>query len=362
MTKLPLIEILLLLCVAVHPACDKAEASELPETFALTDTMLNRIELVEVSMEPVETELRLFGKITAENDKKAHVYPVVGGIVTSVRVELGDYVKQGQVLATIRSGEIAQYQKERQDALNALSLAEKNLQVARDLQRSRLNSEREVAAAEKEVENARAELSRISDIFSIYRLQDGSVFQVTAPISGFVIEKQVTQNEQISADLGASLFSIADINEVWAMANVSESDIAKVKVGQAATIQTLAFPDRSYQGAIDKIFNAIDPETRAMKARITLPNADLMLKPEMNCTVNLRFASGASLPTIPASALIFEKSRYWVMVFHSREQIETRPVTVHSQLGDKVFIAEGLAAGESIIATQSLFIYDALND
>ncbi len=292
----------------------------------------------------------------------AQVYPIVSGIVKSINVELGDYVKQGQVLASIQSSEVASFQKEKLDAVNDAAIAEKNLQVAKDLFAGKLNSEKDVAAAERELEKAKAELERINEIYSIYSLKGGSLFNVTAPISGFVVTKKINQNEQIKLDNSEPVFSIADIDEVWALANVNESDIAKVQVGYDVTLNTLAFPDIPFKGKIDKIFNAIDPLTKSMKVRVKIPNGDLKLKPEMNCTVAVSYSEKQTMITVPSSAVIFDKSKYWVMVFKDKRNIETRKVEVYRQLGEITYIKNGVKEGETVISKNGLLIYDALND
>jgi len=342
--------------------CHQTEAPELATAFALSDTMMARSGFEKVAMQPVKNEIRLFGKIAADNNKTAQVYPVVGGVVTSINVELGDYLREGQVMATIQSSEVAQFQKERLDALSEVAVAEKNLSVANDLYKGKLNSERDVAVAEKQVENARAELARVNDIYKIYNLKAGSVYNVVAPISGFVITKRINQNEQLPSDLAEPLFSIAEINEVWALANVNESDISNIKVGVEATVKTLAFPGELFRGKIDKVFNAIDPETRSIKARVKIANPDFRLKPEMNCTVSVHYTEPDSLPAVKSSAVIFDKSKNWVMVFKDKHNIETRLVTVYRQLGDLTYISSGLAPGETVITDNSLLIYDAIND
>src|SRR5690606_5611468 len=103
--------------------------------------------------------------------------------------------------------------------------------------------------------------------------------------------------------------------------DVCSSDL-KIQVGYDAEIRTLAFPDIIYQGKIDRIFNAIDPETKSMIVRIKIPNNDLRLKPEMNCTVSVKFSEEQKMVAVPSSAVIFEKSKYWLMVFNDRHNIE----------------------------------------
>ncbi len=348
--------------MVIFSRCTNKQSHETLTAFSMSDAMMEKCEFYKAKKEVVKNEIRLFGKITADNNKMAQVYPIVSGIVKSIHVELGDYVKQGQVLASIQSSEVASFQKQKLDAINDVAIAEKNLQVAKDLFEGKLNSEKDVAVAERELEKAKAELARINEIYSIYSLKEGTVFNIIAPISGFVVTKKINQNEQIRLDNSEPVFSIAEINEVWALANVNESDIAKIQVGYDANVNTLAFPEVPFEGKIDKIFNAIDPETKSMKVRIKIPNNDFKLKPEMNCTVIVRYNENHSMVSVPSSAVIFDKSKYWVMVFKDRHNIETRKIEIFRQLGEFTYIKEGLTEGETVISKNALLIYDALND
>src|SRR6188508_2092090 len=99
--------------------------------FSMSDTMMAKCKFSTATLKDVRDELKLFGKITPDNSKQVHVYPIMSGNVLSLKVELGDFVKQGQVLATVRSGEVADFQRQRLDAKADVALAEKNLQVSR---------------------------------------------------------------------------------------------------------------------------------------------------------------------------------------------------------------------------------------
>ncbi len=313
-------------------------------------------------MQLVKNELRLFGKVEADNNKMAHVYPVTGGIVSKVNVELGDYVKEGQLLATVRSSEVADFERQLLHARSDLAIADKNLQVARDLFAGRLTSEKEVLAAEKDVDKAKAELNRINEVYSIYHLNQGSEFRITAPISGFIIRKDITQNEELRSDRSEEVFTVAQINEVWVLANVNESNIAKVQIGYEAEVQTLSYPDRVFKGKVDKIFNVIDPATKAMKILVKINNSDLLLKPEMNATVNLKFSENKELVAVPSSAIIFDKNKDWVVIYKEEATPEVRQVSVYHNLGDIAYISSGISENESVISRNALLVYDALID
>jgi cobalt-zinc-cadmium efflux system membrane fusion protein len=351
------------LCTVLITGCHKKQPTSTPGVaFSMSDTMMRRCEFATVEMLDVKNELTLFGKIAADNSRQAHIYPIMSGSVSDIPVELGDYVKQGQVLATIQSSEVADFQRQLLDAQADVAVAEKNLQVSKDLYQGKINSERDVNTAEKGLEKANAELSRIQEVYSIYHLKKGSSYNIVAPISGFIVFKDITQNEQLRSDKSDIIFSIAQIEEVWVLANVNESNIANVAVGYQAEVSTISYPDKIFLGKVDRIFNVIDPETKAMKIMIRIQNPDLLLKPEMNATVILKHSEKRSMLAVPSSAVIFDKSKNWIMVFKDRNNIDTRQIEVYRQLGDVTYISGGLKEGEKVISKNGLMIYDALND
>lgn len=357
-----LFKLALLAAVAISCSSKNQDSEKTNATFTLTDTMLAKMKTADVTNTRLKNELRLFGKITADNNKLVEVFPVVGGYVTSVKVELGDHVEKGQLLATIRSTEVAGYEKDKLDAENDVVVAEKNLKVTTDLFESKLASEKDVIAAKSELVKAQAELNRIREVFSIYSMKGSATYEVRAPISGFVVQKNINIDMQLRSDRTDNIFDIAQIEEVWALANVNESDIAKVKIGFNADVKTLSYPDKIFHGQVDKIFNVIDPDTKAMKVRIKLNNSDLLLKPEMTSTVLLSFEEPGEMLAVPSASVIFDKSKYFVMVFKDKSHIETRQVEVFRQVGDVTFISSGITEGEKVITTTNLLIYDALND
>lgn len=352
---------ILLLMIAAS-SCSNPKVVENEKAFTLSDSMMKTTTLDTVKSREVWNEIRFFGKITDDNNKTAQVFPVVSGVVKTINVGLGEYVKQGQVLASIQSMEVASFQKEQMDAVNNLAIAEKNIQTARDLYEGKLTSEKEFITAEKELEKAKAELDRINQVYKIYSINKGSIMNIIAPRSGFIITKKINQNELLRADSDDPIFSIADIKEVWAVANVNESDISKIREGYTASVETIAFPDRPFEGKIEKIYNVIDPETQSMKFRVRIPNEPFNLKPEMNCTVTVSYSENKSMLAVPTSAVLFDKSKYWVMVFKDRHNIETRQVEIYRQLGKTSYVSAGLEAGELVLTSNALLIYDAINE
>ncbi|WP_431241689.1 efflux RND transporter periplasmic adaptor subunit [Flavobacterium sp. P21] len=344
-------------------SCKKeVENPQTNSSFALSDAMLKTTSTAVAQTQPVKNELNFYGKITADNNKMIDVYPLVGGNVIKVNVELGDYVKKGQVLATIRSTDIADFEKQSLDAKSDLLVAKNNLKVAQELFDGKLNSESDVLQAKSEVNKAQTQLSKIQETYKIYNIKAGSIYEVTAPISGFIIQKSINQDMLLRNDRSENIFDIAEISEVWAMANINEMDINKVKLGIDADVTTLSYPDKVFKGKVDKIFNVIDPETKAMQARIKLQNSDYLLKPDMNANIKLTFKEDKSMIAIPSEAIVFDKSKNFVMIFKDRNNIETRQVDVYRVVGKTTYISSGLKENEKVITNNQLFIYRALNE
>ena len=341
---------------------DPNKNQEIKKAFVLSDKMLSTTKIETASTQPLKNELSFYGKIVADNNKMIEVFPMVGGSVTKVYVELGDYVKKGQLLATIRSMEVAGFEQELEDAKNNVVVAKNNVKVAEELFEGKLSAERDVIETKSQLKKAQSQLHRIQETYKIYNIRDGATFEVHSPLNGFIVQKNINQDMLLRNDRSNNIFDIAEIDNVWAIANVNESDINEVKLGIEAAVSTLSYPDKKFYGNVDKIFNIIDLETKAMKVRIKLPNPDYLLKPEMRATIKLSYIENATMIAIPSQALVFDKSKNFVIIFKDRYNIETRQVKVFRQVGNTTFISSGLKEGEKVITENQLLIYDALND
>lgn len=355
--------IIVMSMVAFFCACkNEKKADEIKETFVLSDKMLSTTKTEIATIQPLKNELNFYGKITTDNNKMIEIFPIVGGNVTKVYVELGDYVTKGQLLATIRSTEVAGFEKELDDAKNDAIVAKNNLKVAQELFEGKLSAEREVVEAKSQLDKAQSQLHRIQETYKIYNIKGGATFEVRSPLSGFIIQKNINQDMLLRNDKSDNIFDIAQIDDVWAIANINESDINQVKLGINATVTTLSYPNKNFFGKVDKIFNVIDPETKAMKARVKLNNSGFLLKPEMRATIKLSYEEEKRMMAIPSKAVIFDKSKSYVMIFKDRNNITTRQIEVFRQVGNSTYLISGVQEGEKVITENQLLIYDALND
>lgn len=339
-------------------ASPRAEAG-----FVVSDQLLRELKLDTVRQQPLRDELTLTGQIASNGDKTVQVYPLVGGVVERLNVALGDHVAKGQVLAVIRSGEIADLQNQSSTAGTDLDIARKNLAVLADQYKSGLASERAVSLARQELRKAQSNVGKSRKQLSVYGVSADGTYTLRAPISGFITEKNVTDHMQFNADNVGSLFTVSNLDDVWIMANVFESDISRVQQGFAADVTTIAYPDKHFTGHIDKVFNMLDPESKVMKVRVRLDNPDYLLKPEMYAQIRVSSVVGTGrMLAVPAQCVVFDKDRSFVLVFKDRHHIETREVQLAQTVGATAYVAQGLRAGERIIARNQLLLYNELND
>jgi cobalt-zinc-cadmium efflux system membrane fusion protein len=343
--------------------CSSPEVKqEKPAPFQLSEVMMKQLELDTVRLRPVQSELAFSGQVVSNGDQTAKVFPLVGGVVEDLKVELGDHVTKGQLLAVVRSGEIADVQNQSSLAGTDLAIARKNLTVAEDQFAAGLISERDLVLARQEARKATGNATKSRKQLGIYGVSSEGRYTIKAPISGFITEKNVTENMQYNDDNVDHFFTIANLDEVWVMANVFESDIAKVKLGDGVLVTTLSYPDKPLRGKIDKLFNVLDPDSKVMKVRVRLANPGYLLKPAMYAQVRIENTAGTHMLAVPTKSVIFDKDRHFVMVYKDRQHVETRPVTIHKTVGKVSYVGAGLRAGEIVIAEEQLLVYNELNN
>ncbi len=357
-----LIALLLLCSVIAFSSCeDKDKKPEADKGYVIPDTVMKELKIDTVGMSQLVNAVTLTGKVGTNDDNVIPVYSLVSGNVSDVKVLLGDNVTAGQTLAVVRSQEMAQYSSDLLNAQTNLAIAQKNLEKTTDMYKSGLASVPDTLAAAVQLQQAKAELDRVNRVLKINGGNTQGEFEVRAPISGFIVQKGVNNNMTIRGDNSTSLFTISDLKNVWIQANVYESNISLIHQGENVDVTTIAYPGKVFKGKIDKVMNVLDPTSKVMKVRVVLPNPDYLLKPEMYATITVTEKENTECLSVPSSAVIFDHSQNFVLVFHSRSEVTITPVQVISAVGDKTFIKTGVTQGEKVISSQAILIYNALN-
>ncbi len=353
-----------IVCITILASCQTQPTATIAEKekYIIPDSLLKTTTVDTVTKCPLVNALTLNGSVDFDQDHQVNIYPLVSGNIQDVKVQIGDFVNAGQTLAIVKSGEMAGYSNNLTVAETNVTATKKQLDAAKDLYSSGLSSQLDLTAAQVNYDQAVAQLQLVKRVLKINGNNTQGDYIVKAPISGFIVQKNVTNNTAIRSDNGNTIFSISDLKNVWIQANVYESNISNVHLGDEVNVTTLSYPGKIFKGKIDKILNVLDPTNKVMKVRIILPNTDYALKPQMFASVTVLSKENQQAICIPSSALIFDNSQYYVLKYKGKGIADITPVKVLSTIASKTYLASGVKEGDIIISSQAILLYDALNN
>jgi multidrug efflux pump subunit AcrA (membrane-fusion protein) len=302
-----------------------------------------------VDMRMLENEVRTVGVVTFDETRIAQVAPKFGGFVERLHVDFtGQPVRTGQPLLEIYSPELVAAQEE--------------LLVARRLERTMdesavpgvpAGSSNLLAAAKRRLRLWDISEAQIEDI-----LRTGEVrraLTLHAPATGVVVEKNVVEGQAIQA--GQTLYTIADLSEVWIDAELREAEAGSVREGSGATIELAAFPGRPFKGRVEYVYPTLQEVSRTLRARVAVANSEGRLKPGMYATLRITTPTRRAL-TVPASAVIRTGERSMVFVDMGGGSLMPHEVETGSTGDEFVEVLSGVEPGQRVV-TSAQFLLDS---
>lgn len=220
--------------------------------------------------------LTLTGTVVADPSRTERIVAPVDGRVEGLTVEVGDDVSAGMLIARLLGRETAERNIQRRQVESEYYLADREMKLKSSLYNDGLASERELTEAMERCEVAMTALSQQAAV---------ATGDIRAWRRGTVLRREVTNGQYVQA--GDLMLEVADISKVWVMGDVYESDISRVHEGDTVSVTTLAHPDETWRGTVDKVYSALDPDSKTMKVRIVLLNRDRHLLPGMFATINI---------------------------------------------------------------------------
>jgi cobalt-zinc-cadmium efflux system membrane fusion protein len=383
---IPLLLISTLLLVATGGGCTKAAPPVTPETSTSGSPPPQSeqnygLEFEIVTQQTISGGIVATGKVLAKEDQVATIGPVHEGRIVNLYAGQGTVVRKGQKLADLESADIDQAEAEYLKALadlenaNRTSAAEvkfnqatydrtkllfekeitarKNLEQAEhDLELAKANASNSIASAKVALLNARRHLlilglkeSAIDALVHKPNLAS-SVFPLTSPISGVVVERNGSIGATVGSD--ANLFKIINVESVWIDANVFEKDLARVKGGQMVKVTVPSFPGATFVGQVILVSSIVDSETRTVKVRTEVSNRDGRLKPDMFANVEIVTNLRPAAISVPLSAVLEDGGKSVVFVSDG-SNYQKKEVTLGLKSEDRVEILEGLKEGDKVV-------------
>lgn len=331
-------------------------------TLCLPESFVEKLELVTPQVRQVSENLNLTGSVEPNPDRTVHFTSLVEGFITQVFFSLGEPVRQGQILAEIRSPQLADLEAQSRALEAQVRVAQRQLQSVEGLARDGIASQKEVLEAQSALDILLSEQEKNRAILQMFSAsKEKGVFLIKAPMDGYITEKNITPGMAVSSGSGP-LFTVADLTDVWVMVNVFASHVTRVQVGTEVRIRTLSYPDQTFKGTVSALSQVLDPEARVVKARVVVPNPGLLLKPGMRVDVTAIRRTETQALCIPNRVMIFDNNQNYVVVYKSPCDQEIRPLEVIQKFNDSAFVASGLNPGDQIVARNQLLLYEKLKN
>lgn len=294
---------------------------------------------------PIADGIDCYAEIGFDQSRLAQVVAPVGGILHGVDADLGDRVPERRTLARIWSAAIAEAMAkavlthqtlEREGRLRADRVtSERDLQEAEAAHRAACQQARTLGFSEEDVETMRVRPNEV-----VY-------LAVRAPFAGEIVERAAVRGALVEA--GKSLFTLADRSSMWAMLNIPEGALARVRVGQRVELRADSLPGRVFSGRLTWIAAGIDERTRMAQARAEVPNPGGVLRDKMFAQARILTRNGARAVLVPPSALQRVEDTRIAFVRLADDLYEARAVTTGARHGDQTEVTAGLSGSERVV-------------
>lgn len=356
--------IFILLTAVALAGCNKEDSKEVaapsadPALVMPAQELLAQLKLAAVSTQPVAETLRVAGRIDFDEQRLARIGATITGRVTDIDAVLGQAVKKGDVLARLNSSELssqqlaylkarAELELNRRNAERAKALFDADVIAAAELQRRQ--SEYQISVAETRAAADQLQLLGVTPD-AIERLgKHGAVNSLTpvvATLNGVVVERKLAQGQVVQpAD---SLFVVADLGNLWAVAQVPEQQVSQVKTGQSVSIEVPALGNEKLLGKLIYVGQTIDPETRTVLVRTALDNRDGRLKPAMLASMLIE-AKPVERLVVPASAVVRENDQDHLFVVEGEGSFRLLKVKLGVEQGGQRVVLSGLKGTETVV-------------
>lgn len=305
------------------------------------------VQIGQVQSKVVSDELRFYGNVQPNERRLAYVQTRFPGWIRDVYVDAtGDFVRKEQTLFTIYSPDLVSTEQE-------YLLAKKN---AASLEQSQIGGVASGAQSLLSATKARLQQWDIptSEIEKLDRTGEPITnLAINSPVSGYVTEKNVLPNMYVQPD--TKLYTVADLSEIWVVAQVFQSDIGKIKPGDPAEVTVDAYPGKTFRGRVDYILPQVDTSTRTVPVRLVFANSDLKLKPGMYVNVRVNMLLGRQ-NVVPASAIFHSGTRNLIFAYLGEGSIQPKEVELGLRVGDDIVVTKGVRSGDQIVTSANFLI------
>ena len=344
-----------------------------PDSVDLSDSQLAAVKVAPVDERDFPVEKTAVGSIDFNEDMAVQVFTPYQGRIIALFAEVGDDVKKGNTLFTIDSSDLLQAESTLIAAAGVLDLDTRNLARLRDLYTTRAVSQHDVEQAASDEQTAEGNLRAARDAVRIFGKTDADIDRIIAdrsadptlvvpsPIDGRITARNAAPGLLVQPGNAPAPYTVADINAMWMVANVAETDSPAFRLGQPVQVNINAFPGRVFDGRITTIGAAVDPNTRRVLVRSEVKDPQHELRSGMFADFVIAVGPPVRSPAIPLDGVVREGDgtmTAWVTA--DRRRFTRRTITIGEQRDGYRAILAGVQAGELVATEGALFLSNAL--
>ena len=325
-----------------------------------------RVEVIQAKVLDSARAMSLPGTVRALEQTK--IYPRVSGYVRKWLVDIGDKVKEGQLLVEIETPELdsqllqARAQLAQAKAQVNQATAQRDYSKSNTARYATLSDQSLVSKSQVEQTQAQAStdeasvLSAQSNVAAqqanVRRLIETQAFaRITAPFAGTVTTRNIERGDLVSETKTTELYTIAALDPIRVFVDVPQTAAASVRPGAEASVAVREFPGRKFMGKVTRSAGALDPDVHTMTTEVQVPNPDGALMPGMYVQAALTFPVPYRVFEVPSTALYSDAQGLRLATIDAQSKVHFVPITIERDTGATLQLATGLTGDERIVKT-----------
>jgi membrane fusion protein, heavy metal efflux system len=356
-----------------NPQTGNPEAPPPTNALELSPSQLGAVKIVAAGTYLFPVDEEAVGSISFADNLAVQVFPSYQGKILESLGQLGDKVQKGQPLYTIESPDLIQAESTLIGAAATLELTTKELARATELRKTNGVSEREWEQATSDEQTAEGALKAARDAVRVFGKTDAEIDQIVqsrridpalvvrSPISGQITTFDAPVGLFVQPGNPPAPYTVANVFIKWMLADVVESEIPLVRVGDPVRVKVMAYPDHEFQGRVSKIYASVDPNTHRVTIRSEIRDSRDELRPGMLANFVIRIHKPVESVAIPESGVVREgDGTMTAWVTSDRRHFSQRTVRVGLRVNGQAQILEGLQRGELVVSDGAVFLSNML--
>jgi membrane fusion protein, heavy metal efflux system len=355
------------------PAAPASSDSGDRVTLNLSDSQLAAVKVEPVEERTFPVEKQAVGSIDFNEEMETQVFTPYQGKIIGLFAVIGDDVKKGQRLFTIDSPDLLNAESNLIAAAGVMDLTTRNLARLQELYKTRAVSQHDLDQGISDQQTAEANLRTGRDAVRIFGKTEAEIDAIVAqrkadptlvvpsPIDGRVTDRQAAPGLLVQPGNAPAPYTVTDINTMWMLANVAESDVPAFRVGQTVAVRLSAFPGRVFNGRITTVGATVDPNTRRLLVRSEIEDPQHELHSGMFANFVIDIGVPVRSAAVPLSGVVREgDGTQTVWVTADRRRFTRRTVEIGQVRDGYRQILEGLQPGELVATDGALFLDNML--